>query len=73
MAAIWKPITCMNDTCSSTTKAWLAAMESLPILAISVVKSEKVIMSRNHMPPIGPPVRTKRRITSRRGRTGAVA
>ena len=51
------------------TKAWLAAIDASPMRATRVVKAAKEVMPMNHSPPIGAPVRRKRRISGRRGGT----
>ena len=72
MAARPIPIACMNESESSEIIAWVAAIEALPMRATSVVKSAKALMSSSHWPPIGAPVRRKRRIAARSGATGRV-
>ena len=64
---------CMNEIESSMTKAWLAAIEASPMRATKVVKIAKEVMAMNHWPPMGRPVRRKRRIATPLGATGSVA
>jgi hypothetical protein len=54
----------MNDIESSEIIACVAAIDALPIRATSVVKIAKALMSSTHCPPIGRPVRRKRRIAA---------
>ena len=57
----------MKESESSITKAWLAAIEASPIRAINVVKKANDVMSMNHWPPMGAPVRRTRRMAAARG------
>ena len=61
----------MNDSASSCSIAWLAAADASPMRATIEAKMAKVVMSRNHWPPIGALVRRNRAISASRGQTGA--
>ena len=63
----------MNESESSITKAWLAAIEASPMRAISVVKTAKEVIAIDHWPPIGVPVRRKRRMPPAAGATARVS
>ncbi len=67
LAATEIPIACMKESESSITKAWLAAIESSPMRATTVVKTAKDVMLRHQWPPIGRLVRRKRRAAARSG------
>ncbi len=73
VAAIEMPTACMNESESSITKAWLAAIEASPMRATRVVKTANEVMPMNHWPPMGRPVRRKRRISAGSGAAMSVA
>ena len=64
------PTACMNESESSITKAWLAAIDASPMRATTLVKQANAVMPMHHWPPIGAPVRRKRAIAVRLGSPG---